>query len=61
MNSTKLTGLAIFFLLNLFAVHLFATLLSQKTPIMSWLIAAFVSAFVTYLLQLTALNETHSS
>jgi len=61
MNSTKLTGLAIFFLINLFAFHTIFRGLAVQSSAGAWLVSIFFGAIATYILKLTAIGDQSSS
>jgi len=61
MNSTKLTGLAIFFLIILFAFHIIFRGLAAQSSAGVWLVSIFLGAIATYILKLTAIGDKSSS
>jgi hypothetical protein len=61
MDSTKLTGLAIFFLINLFGFHALFKGLTDHSQASTWLICALLGAITTYILQITAMSHKESS
>ena len=61
MHSTKLTGLAFFFLINLFAFHTIFKGLADRSQAGLWLASICFGLIITYVLQLTAMTHKHAA